>query len=189
MSETLRQAATKALDKHEKLVSKRDKLQERIWQLQDQKRAVAEEVEVAYKELVKARQACREEDHAQKIAAWDSVAAEKVDRWSPRWWSSEGWQSLSSAVFWNDDLSVLIAAFAELEPRDQFVLEQFHGIGVQRITSYPDLGKVLPDLYRWKEGITRSRAKQVLFHAHTELERKVKQFDYPPWCKLPVFEA
>lgn len=194
MSEhTAQQAAADALAKHAKLVRERDKIQEKIWRLQDRKQELAEQVEAAHKELVKARQACREEDYAAKEAAWDALAAQRVTRWSSRWWASEGWRELDKAVGWGDAFRsqrqrcpLLVAVFAELSPRDQFVLELWYGIGTERVTTYADLAKVLPDLYRWQEGITNTQAKRVLLHALHMLGRKLAEFDRNPWNRLDL---
>lgn len=126
----------------------------------------------------------REDQLAKSLAAWGEEAAEQVGRWSPRWWSSEGWKDLAAAVNWTGDLSLLVAVFAELDPRHQCALEHWHGIGGERVTKYSRLGRKLPDLRTMKVGVTYARARHILWGAWERTEHKLTLFDQRPWDRL-----
>lgn len=77
--------------------------------------------------------------------------------WSPKWWSSPAWKVLAELVVgdtWDEhNLCKLIAAFVELSPPDQFILEQRFGIGVERQT-LKTLASFLPRRQTPQVGIT-----------------------------------
>lgn len=105
----------------------------------------------------------RETVTADRWQQWRDDYAAQAYRWSPRWWASEGWGEVAKDVVglnWRyHNLSLLFAAFAELDDLDQFVLEQRYGLGTPRL-SLDALAAAIPYADFTDVGVSRERARQ-----------------------------
>lgn len=172
-------------ERYDELLHACEKLSLRIGGLQEKKRDLQAQINTTRRELYETNRLLEEADYARQEELWDAVVAEQVGRWSPRWWSSHGWVALAKDIEWNDNLSFLIATVAELQPRDRFVLECWHGIGIERVGTFRKLSAVLPNTRTWEIGLSNpAAAREVLWGASERLRHRLTLYQQKPWNRL-----
>ena len=152
-----------------------DGLRDQIWDLQDEKHKLEQKQAFFRGEASKLRAIWRETTAVEKWQQWLSDASLHGHRWSPSWWASTGWAKLAQHTIgdgWREgNLCWLIAAFAELDEVDQFVLECDYGIGVPKLT-LAEMAKRIPYKDFTKVGISHERARQRVVQAIHRLHCK-----------------
>lgn len=116
------------------------------------------------------------------VAEWDDKSAKESGRWSPRWWSSQGWAEVAKEVE-TSNLGAVVAVFAELDPRRQYVLEHYHGLGVKK-RSMAAIGASLPRDREWLHGnweaygVSATQVRQLLYNSYRFLRNTVNERDF-----------
>lgn len=159
MMETLEQLETEIADMQREINDLRDKIHE----LDNRRSALLHKQGWWKREAARLRAIRRETVTADRWQQWRDDYAAQAYRWSPRWWASEGWGEVAEQVIGLDwryhNLSLLFAAFAELDDLDQFVLEQRYGIGTPKLT-LDALAEGIPYADFTDVGVSRERARQ-----------------------------
>ena len=156
-----------------------ENLQEEIADLQEKLKVLAEKSAVLRSRLAEARRELREEGsmlretlfRERKKLFWQDKGRE---RWTPQWWTSDGWHLLADHVIGDGDKSnygLLIAVFAELGDLEQFVLENSYGIGMPK-RSLKWIGEHMPRGDYRTLGVSGTRARAVLWRAFRILRHR-----------------
>ena len=169
-------AEVKRLTKElEHATSKRDQWAERIAELRRSLQvATRQQREVVVSE--------RRLELANATAEWKEKSATLSGRWSPRWWASHGWAKLAQEVG-ASNLGAVVAVFAELEPRNQYVLEHYYGLGVPK-RSLRAIGVTVPRASDWfygdwsAYGISPEQVRQILARSYRIMRINLEQDDF-----------
>lgn len=107
---------------------------------------------------------------------WEALVENDSLRWTDKWWASDGWHLLADHVMWDgpQDYALMIAIFAELEPREQYVLEHWYGLGYRKKT-LKQLGILLPRADFKAYGVSHTRARELIWRSVRRLRSKYRK--------------